>query len=359
MTSRNDTNDQITIDCAKAIKKNGVGIKCATITADELRVKEFNLKKMWRSPNGTIRNIIGGTVFREPIICKNIPKLVPSWTDPLIIGRHAFGDQYRATDFLVPGKGKLEVKWTSEDGKDEKKYEVFNFPGPGIALSMYNLDKSIEDFARSCFNYGLIKKWPVYLSTKNTILKIYDGRFKDIFQKVFDEEFKNEFDKNSITYEHRLIDDMVACAMKWSGKYIWACKNYDGDVQSDTVAQGYGSLGLMTSVLLAPDGRTLETEAAHGTVTRHFRMHQQGKETSTNPIASIFAWTRGLSHRGKLDNNDALKKFSNTLEKVCIDCVESGSMTKDLAILIGPSTKYLTTNQFLDEIDRNLLKQLN
>ena len=359
MTSRNDTNDQITIDCAKAIKKNGVGIKCATITADELRVKEFNLKKMWRSPNGTIRNIIGGTVFREPIICKNIPKLVPSWTDPLIIGRHAFGDQYRATDFLVPGKGKLEVKWTSEDGKDEKKYEVFNFPGPGVALSMYNLDKSIEDFARSCFNYGLIKKWPVYLSTKNTILKKYDGRFKDIFQKVFDEEFKTKFDKNSITYEHRLIDDMVACAMKWSGKYIWACKNYDGDVQSDTVAQGYGSLGLMTSVLLAPDGRTMEAEAAHGTVTRHFRIHQQGKETSTNPIASIFAWTRGLSHRGKLDNNDKLIKSSNTLEKVCIDCVESGSMTKDLAILVGPSTKYLTTNQFLDEIARNLLKQLN
>ena len=359
MKSRDDTNDQITVDCAKAIKKNGVGIKCATITADELRVKEFNLKKMWRSPNGTIRNIIGGTVFREPIICKNIPKLVPSWTDPLIIGRHAFGDQYRATDFLVPGKGKLEVKWTSEDGKDEKNYEVFNFPGPGIALSMYNLDKSIEDFARSCFNYGLIKKWPVYLSTKNTILKKYDGRFKDIFQKIFDEDFKTEFDKNNITYEHRLIDDMVACAMKWSGKYIWACKNYDGDVQSDTVAQGYGSLGLMTSVLLAPDGRTMEAEAAHGTVTRHFRQHQQGKETSTNPIASIFAWTRGLAHRGKLDSNDELIKFSNTLEKVCIDCVENGSMTKDLAILVGPSTKYLTTNQFLDEIDRNLLKQLN
>ena len=359
MKSRDDTNDQITVDCAKAIKKNGVGIKCATITADELRVKEFNLKKMWRSPNGTIRNIIGGTVFREPIICKNIPKLVPSWTDPLIIGRHAFGDQYRATDFLVPGKGKLEVKWTSEDGKDEKNYEVFNFPGPGIALSMYNLDKSIEDFARSCFNYGLIKKWPVYLSTKNTILKKYDGRFKDIFQKIFEEEFKTEFQKNSLTYEHRLIDDMVACAMKWSGKYIWACKNYDGDVQSDTVAQGYGSLGLMTSVLLAPDGRTMEAEAAHGTVTRHFRMHQQGKETSTNPIASIFAWTRGLSHRGKLDNNNELINFSNTLETVCIDCVESGSMTKDLAILVGPSTKYLTTNQFLDEIDRNLLKKLN
>jgi len=359
MKSRDDTNDQITVDCAKAIKKNGVGIKCATITADELRVKEFNLKKMWRSPNGTIRNIIGGTVFREPIICKNIPKLVPSWTDPLIIGRHAFGDQYRATDFLVPGKGKLEIKWTSEDGKDEKNYEVFNFPGPGIALSMYNLDKSIEDFARSCFNYGLIKKWPVYLSTKNTILKKYDGRFKDIFQKIFEEEFKTEFNKNNITYEHRLIDDMVACAMKWSGKYIWACKNYDGDVQSDTVAQGYGSLGLMTSVLLAPDGRTMEAEAAHGTVTRHFRMHQQGKETSTNPIASIFAWTRGLSHRGKLDNNEELINFSNILEKVCIDCVESGSMTKDLAILVGPSTKYLTTNQFLDEIDHNLLKQLN
>ena len=357
--SRDNTSDQITIDCAKAIKKNGVGIKCATITPDEKRVKEFNLKKMWRSPNGTIRNIIGGTVFREPIICKNIPKLVPSWTDPLIIGRHAFGDQYRATDFQVPGKGKLEIKWTSEDGKDEKKYEVFNFPGPGIALSMYNLDKSIEDFARSCFNYGLIKKWPVYLSTKNTILKIYDGRFKDIFQQVFESEFKLKFEKNNITYEHRLIDDMVACAMKWSGKYIWACKNYDGDVQSDTVAQGYGSLGLMTSVLLAPDGKTMEAEAAHGTVTRHFRMHQEGKETSTNPIASIFAWTRGLAHRGELDGNNELIKFSNTLEKICIDCVESGSMTKDLAILIGPSTKYLNTNQFLDKIDANLKKKLN
>ena len=359
INSRDDTNDQITIDCANAIKKNGVGIKCATITPDDSRVKEFKLKKMWRSPNGTIRNIIGGTVFREPIICKNIPKLVPSWTDPLIIGRHAFGDQYRATDFKVPGKGKLEIKWTSEDGKDEKKYEVFNFPGPGIALSMYNLDKSIEDFARSCFNYGIIKKWPVYLSTKNTILKIYDGRFKDIFQKVFEEDFKSDFEKNNITYEHKLIDDMVACAIKWSGKYIWACKNYDGDVQSDTVAQGYGSLGLMTSVLLAPDGKTMEAEAAHGTVTRHFRIHQQGKETSTNPIASIFAWTRGLSHRGKLDGNDKLIKFANTLEKVCIDCVESGLMTKDLAILVGPSTKYLTTNQFLDEIDENLKKQLN
>ena len=357
--SRDNTSDQITIDCAKAIKKNGVGIKCATITPDEKRVKEFNLKKMWRSPNGTIRNIIGGTVFREPIICKNIPKLVPSWTDPLIIGRHAFGDQYRATDFQVPGKGKLEIKWTSEDGKDEKKYEVFNFPGPGIALSMYNLDKSIEDFARSCFNYGLIKKWPVYLSTKNTILKTYDGRFKDIFQQVFKSEFKSKFEKENITYEHRLIDDMVACAMKWSGKYIWACKNYDGDVQSDTVAQGYGSLGLMTSVLLAPDGKTMEAEAAHGTVTRHFRMHQEGKETSTNPIASIFAWTRGLAHRGELDENSELIKFSNTLEKICIDCVEKGSMTKDLAILVGPSTKYLNTNQFLDIIDQNFKKKLN
>ena len=359
MKSRDDTDDKITIDCANAIKKNGVGIKCATITPDEARVEEFKLKKMWRSPNGTIRNIIGGTVFREPIICKNIPKLVPSWTDPLIIGRHAFGDQYRATDFLVPGKGKLEVKWTSEDGSDEKKYEVFNFPGPGIALSMYNLDKSIEDFARSCFNYGLIKKWPVYLSTKNTILKKYDGRFKDIFQNVFEKDFKSEFEKNNITYEHRLIDDMVACAVKWHGKYIWACKNYDGDVQSDTVAQGYGSLGLMTSVLLAPDGRTMEAEAAHGTVTRHFRMHQQGKETSTNPIASIFAWTRGLAHRGKLDSNDELIKFAKTLEEVCVESVESGSMTKDLAILIGPSTKYLTTNQFLDVIDGSLKQKLN
>jgi isocitrate dehydrogenase len=358
MKSRDDSGDRITIDCANAIKKVGVGIKCATITPDEARVKEFNLKKMWRSPNGTIRNIIGGTVFREPIICKNIPKLVPSWTDPLIIGRHAFGDQYRATDFKIPGKGKMEVKWTAEDGSKEIKYEVFNFPGPGIALSMYNLDKSIEDFARSCFNYGLIKKWPVYLSTKNTILKVYDGRFKDIFQDIFEKEFKSEFDKAQITYEHRLIDDMVACAMKWSGKYIWACKNYDGDVQSDTVAQGYGSLGLMTSVLLAPDGKTMEAEAAHGTVTRHYRMHQQGKETSTNPIASIFAWTRGLAHRGKLDNNENLVNFCTTLEKVCIDNVQKGSMTKDLAILIGPSSKYLTTNQFLDELDGQLKESL-
>jgi len=359
MKSRDNSNDQITIDSAAAIKKIGVGIKCATITPDEARVEEFALKKMWRSPNGTIRNIIGGTVFREPIVCKNIPKLVPSWTDPVIIGRHAFGDQYRATDFKVPGKGKMEVKWTAEDGSQEIKYEVFNFPGPGIALSMYNLDKSIEDFARSCFGYGLIKEWPVYLSTKNTILKQYDGRFKDIFQKIFDEEFKEKFEKLKITYEHRLIDDMVACAMKWSGKYIWACKNYDGDVQSDTMAQGYGSLGLMTSVLLTPDGKVMEAEAAHGTVTRHYRMHQQGKETSTNPIASIFAWTRGLAHRGKLDGNEELINFSKTLEKVCIDCVESGSMTKDLAILIGPSSKYLTTNSFLDELDGQLKKKLN
>ncbi len=359
MKSRDNTDDQITIDSANAIKKIGVGIKCATITPDEARVEEFDLKKMWRSPNGTIRNIIGGTVFREPIICKNIPKLVPSWTDPVIIGRHAFGDQYRATDFKVPGKGKMEVKWTSEDGKDEIKYEVFNFTGPGVALSMYNLDKSIEDFARSCFSYGLIKKWPVYMSTKNTILKQYDGRFKDIFQEIFDREYKSEFEKNNLTYEHRLIDDMVACAMKWSGKYIWACKNYDGDVQSDTMAQGYGSLGLMTSTLLTPDGKVMEAEAAHGTVTRHYRMHQQGKETSTNPIASIFAWTRGLAHRGKLDGNEELIKFAQTLEKVCIECVESGSMTKDLAILVGPNSKFLTTNQFLDEIDGNLKKKLN
>ena len=359
MKSRDDSDDQITIDSANAIKKIGVGIKCATITPDEARVDEFSLKKMWRSPNGTIRNIIGGTVFREPIICSNIPKLVPSWSDPVVIGRHAFGDQYRATDFKVPGKGKMEVKWTSEDGKDEIKYEVFNFTGPGVALSMYNLDKSIEDFARSCFNYGLIKKWPVYLSTKNTILKKYDGRFKDIFEAVFSKEFKEKFEKEKITYEHRLIDDMVACAMKWSGKYIWACKNYDGDVQSDTIAQGFGSLGLMTSVLLTPDGKTIEAEAAHGTVTRHYRQHQQGKETSTNPIASIFAWARGLYHRAKLDNNEDLKKFIKTLEKVCIQTVEAGSMTKDLAILISPTSKYLTTNQFLDIIDGTLKQKLN
>ena len=359
LKNRDKTSDQITIDSANAIKKFGVGIKCATITPDELRVKEFKLKKMWRSPNGTIRNIIGGTVFREPIICKNVPKLVPSWTHPIIIGRHAFGDQYRATDFKVPGKGKLEIKWTSENGKDEKKYEVCNFPGPGVALSMYNLDKSIEDFARSCLNYGLLKKWPVYLSTKNTILKIYDGRFKEIFQEIFEKEFKKKFENENLTYEHRLIDDMVACAMKWNGNYIWACKNYDGDVQSDTIAQGYGSLGLMTSVLLGPDGKTMESEAAHGTVTRHFRIHQQGKETSTNPIASIFAWARGLSHRGKLDSNDELIKFSNILEQVCVETVESGSMTKDLAILIGSSAKYLTTNQFLEKINNALKNKLN
>jgi len=357
--SRDKTSDQITIDSANAINKYGVGIKCATITPDEERVKEFNLKKMWRSPNGTIRNILGGTVFREPIICKNIPKLVPTWTKPIVIGRHAFGDQYRATDFLVPGKGKMEVKWTSEDGKEKKEFEVFNFPGPGVAMSMYNLDDSIRDFARSCMNYGLERNWPVYLSTKNTILKAYDGRFKDLFEEVFKKEFVNKFKTANITYEHRLIDDMVACAMKWNGAYIWACKNYDGDVQSDTVAQGFGSLGLMTSVLMSPDGKIVEAEAAHGTVTRHYRMHQQGKETSTNPIASIFAWTRGLAHRGKLDNNNDLIKFSKTLENVCIETVESGSMTKDLAILIDKSAKYLTTNEFLEQINTNLKKKLN
>jgi len=357
--SRDNTNDQITIDSANAIKKYGVGIKCATITPDEARVDEFGLKKMWRSPNGTIRNIIGGTVFREPILCKNIPKLVPSWTNPICIGRHAFGDQYRATDFLVPGKGKLEIKWTSEDGQEKKEFEVFDFPGPGVALAMYNLDKSIKDFARACMNYGLNRKWPVYLSTKNTILKKYDGRFKDLFEEIYEKEFKDKFEERKITYEHRLIDDMVACAMKWNGNYIWACKNYDGDVQSDTVAQGFGSLGLMSSVLMSPDGKTIEAEAAHGTVTRHYRMHQQGKETSTNPIASIFAWARGLYHRAKLDDNNELKNFVKTLEKVCIETVESGLMTKDLAILIGPNTKYLTTNQFLDELDGLLKKKLS
>ena len=357
--SRDKTLDQITIDCANAIKKYNVGIKCATITPDEGRVEEFNLKKMWRSPNGTIRNILGGTVFREPILCKNIPKLVPSWENPICIGRHAFGDQYRATDFQVPGKGKLEIKWTSEDGKEKKEFEVFNFPGPGVAMSMYNLDQSIKDFARACMNYGLNRRWPVFLSTKNTILKKYDGRFKDIFQEIYEKEFVEKFKDRGITYEHRLIDDMVACAMKWNGNYIWACKNYDGDVQSDTVAQGFGSLGLMSSVLMSPDGKTIEAEAAHGTVTRHYRMHQQGKETSTNPIASIFAWARGLYHRAKLDENEELKKFVKNLEKTCIETVESGAMTKDLAILIGPDTKFLTTNQFLDAIDNNLQKRLN
>jgi len=357
--SRDKTSDQITIDSANAISKYGVGIKCATITPDEARVKEFNLKKMWRSPNGTIRNILGGTVFREPIICKNIPKLVPTWTKPIVIGRHAYGDQYRATDFLVPGKGKMEIKWTSEDGNEKKEFEVFNFPGPGVALSMYNLDESIKDFARACMNYGIQRNWPVYLSTKNTILKAYDGRFKDLFEEIFEKEFSDKFKAANITYEHRLIDDMVACAMKWNGAYIWACKNYDGDVQSDTVAQGFGSLGLMTSVLMSPDGKIVEAEAAHGTVTRHYRQHQQGKETSTNPIASIFAWTRGLAHRGKLDGNNELIKFSENLENVCIETVESGSMTKDLAILIDKSAKYLTTNQFLEAISSNLKKKLN
>ncbi len=359
MESRDKTDDQITIDSANAINKYGVGIKCATITPDEARVEEFKLKKMWKSPNGTIRNILGGTVFREPIICNNIPKLVPTWTKPIVIGRHAFGDQYRATDFLVPGKGKMQVKWTSEDGKDTKEFEVFNFPGPGVALSMYNLDQSIKDFARACMNYGLQRNWPVYLSTKNTILKAYDGRFKDLFEEVYQKEFVDKFKTANITYEHRLIDDMVACAMKWNGAYVWACKNYDGDVQSDTVAQGFGSLGLMTSVLMSPDGKTVEAEAAHGTVTRHYRMHQQGKETSTNPIASIFAWTRGLAHRGKLDGNNELIKFSESLEKVCVETVESGSMTKDLAILIDKNAKYLTTNQFLETINSNLKKKLN
>ncbi len=357
--SRDETSDQITIDCANAIKKYNVGIKCATITPDEGRVEEFKLKKMWRSPNGTIRNILGGTVFREPILCKNIPKLVPSWENPICIGRHAFGDQYRATDFQVPGKGKLEIKWTSEDGKEKKEFEVFNFPGPGVAMSMYNLDQSIKDFARACMNYGLNRRWPVFLSTKNTILKKYDGRFKDIFQEIYENEFIDKFKERGITYEHRLIDDMVACAMKWNGNYIWACKNYDGDVQSDTVAQGFGSLGLMSSVLMSPDGKTIEAEAAHGTVTRHYRMHQQGKETSTNPIASIFAWARGLYHRAKLDENEGLKKFVKNLEKTCIETVESGSMTKDLAILVGSDTKFLTTNQFLDVIDSNLKKRLD
>ena len=359
MENRDKTNDQITIDCAKAIQKYGAGVKCATITPDEDRVKEFKLKKMWRSPNGTIRNILGGTVFREPIICKNVPKLVPGWTQPIVIGRHAYGDQYRATDFLIPGEGNLEVRWTSKDGKDKKEFKVFNFPSSGTALTMYNLDDSIKNFARACMNYGLERKWPVYLSTKNTILKAYDGRFKDLFQNVFDKEFSVKFKKANITYEHRLIDDMVACAMKWNGGYVWACKNYDGDVQSDTVAQGFGSLGLMTSVLMTPDGKTVESEAAHGTVTRHYRMHQQGKETSTNPIASIFAWTRGLAHRGKLDGNEELIKFSTNIEEVCVKTVESGSMTKDLAILIDKSAKYLTTNQFLEAIDGNLSRKLN
>ncbi|MFC4270515.1 NADP-dependent isocitrate dehydrogenase [Sneathiella chungangensis] len=355
---RDETDDQITIDAAKAIQKYGVGVKCATITPDEARVEEFDLKKMYRSPNGTIRNILGGTVFREPIICSNVPRLVPGWTDPIVIGRHAFGDQYRATDMVVKGPGKLTMKFEPADGSAAQEFEVFDFPSGGVAMSMYNLDDSIRGFARACMNYGLNRGWPVYLSTKNTILKAYDGRFKDLFEEVFNNEFKDKFDKLGLTYEHRLIDDMVACAMKWSGKYVWACKNYDGDVQSDTVAQGFGSLGLMTSVLMTPDGNTVEAEAAHGTVTRHYRMHQEGKETSTNPIASIFAWTRGLMHRAKLDGNDELKKFAESLEKVCISTVEGGQMTKDLALLVGPDQTWLTTNQFLDALDQNLQKEM-
>jgi isocitrate dehydrogenase len=355
--NRDKTSDQVTIDAANAIKAHGVGVKCATITPDEARVKEFSLKDMWKSPNGTIRNILGGVIFREPIICKNVPRLVPGWTQPIIVGRHAFGDQYKATDFKFPGKGTLTIKFAGEDGKVIEK-EVFKAPGAGVAMAMYNLDESIREFARASFNYGLNRNYPVYLSTKNTILKAYDGRFKDIFQEVFDAEFAEEFKKRKIVYEHRLIDDMVASALKWSGGYVWACKNYDGDVQSDTVAQGFGSLGLMTSVLMTPDGKTVEAEAAHGTVTRHYREHQKGKETSTNSIASIFAWTRGLAHRAKLDGNDELKRFADTLEKVCIDTVEAGFMTKDLALLVGPDQKWLSTTGFLDKIDDNLKKAM-
>ena len=357
--SRDETKDQITVEAANAIKEHGVGIKCATITPDEERVKEFDLKEMWKSPNGTIRNILGGTVFREPIVCQNIPRLVPGWTQPIIIGRHAFGDQYRATDFIVPGKGRLSIKWVSEDGSEIIEEEVYNFENSGIAMGMFNHDKSIKDFARACFNYGLEKEWPVYLSTKNTILKKYDGRFKDLFQEVYEKEYAKEYKKLKISYEHRLIDDMVACALKWSGAFIWACKNYDGDVQSDTVAQGFGSLGLMSSVLMTPDGKTVEAEAAHGTVTRHFRLHQKGEETSTNSIASIFAWTKGLSHRAKLDENLELAKFSETLENVCIRTVEKGFMTKDLALLVGPQQSWLTTKEFIDEVDKNLQKKMS
>ncbi len=357
MESRDATNDQITVEAANAIKKYGVGVKCATITPDEARVKEFNLKEMWKSPNGTIRNILGGVIFREPIICKNVPRLVPGWTAPIVVGRHAFGDQYRATDFKVPGKGRLTVKFEGEDGTVIEK-EVFNFPGAGVAMAMYNLDDSIRDFARASLNYGLLRKFPVYLSTKNTILKAYDGRFKDIFQEVYENEFKQQYLTARLTYEHRLIDDMVASALKWSGGYVWACKNYDGDVQSDTVAQGFGSLGLMTSVLLTPDGLTVEAEAAHGTVTRHYREHQKGRETSTNSIASIFAWTRALAHRAKLDDNAELARFAATLEKVCVDTVESGFMTKDLALLVGADQKWLSTTGFLDKISENLLRAL-
>jgi len=354
---RDETNDQITIDSAEMTKKVGVAVKCATITPDEGRVKEFGLKEMWRSPNGTIRNILGGTIFREPIICKNVPRLVPGWTKPIVIGRHAFGDQYRATDFKFPTAGTLTIKFVGSDGKVIEK-EVFKAPGAGVAMAMYNLDDSIRDFARASMNYALNRGWPLYLSTKNTILKQYDGRFMELFQQIFDAEFKAEFDKKKITYEHRLIDDMVAAAMKWSGGYVWACKNYDGDVQSDVVAQGFGSLGLMTSVLMTPDGKVVESEAAHGTVTRHYREHQKGKETSTNSVASIFAWTRGLAHRAKLDYNAALAKFANTLEKVCVDTIESGFMTKDLALLVGADQKWLSTTGFLDKVDENLKKAM-
>jgi isocitrate dehydrogenase len=351
---RDATDDQVTVDAANAIKQHGVGVKCATITPDEARVEEFGLKKMWRSPNGTIRNILGGVIFREPIVMSNVPRLVPSWTKPIVIGRHAFGDQYRATDFVVPGAGMLTMTFTPKDGSEPLEFEVFDFPDGGVAVGMYNLDGSIRDFARASLRYGLQRGYPVYLSTKNTILKAYDGRFKDIFAEVFETEFKADFDKAGLTYEHRLIDDMVAAALKWEGGYLWACKNYDGDVQSDTVAQGFGSLGLMTSVLMTPDGRTVEAEAAHGTVTRHFRQHQAGKPTSTNPIASIFAWTRGLAHRGKLDNTPAVTEFAETLERVCVETVESGRMTKDLALLVGGDAAWLTTEEFLAAIDANL-----
>ena len=355
---RDATNDQVTIDSANAIKKHGVGVKCATITPDEARVKEFNLKQMWKSPNGTIRNILGGVIFREPIIISNVPRLVPHWTKPIVIGRHAFGDQYRATDFKVPSAGKLTVTFTPADGSKPMEFNVFDFPSSGVAMAMYNLDDSIRDFARASMNYGLARKYPVYLSTKNTILKAYDGRFKDIFAEIYESEFKDKFQAANIEYDHRLIDDMVATSLRWEGGYVWACKNYDGDVQSDTVAQGYGSLGLMTSVLMTPDGRTVESEAAHGTVTRHYRDHQAGKATSTNPIASIFAWTRGLAHRAKLDNNPKLAEFAEILEKVCIETVESGKMTKDLALLISADSPWLTTQQFLDAINENLKKKM-
>ena len=355
---RDETDDQITVDAANAIKEFGVGVKCATITPDEARVEEFGLKRMYRSPNGTIRNILGGVIFREPIICRNVPRLVPGWTKPIIVGRHAFGDQYRATDFKFPGKGKLSIKFVGEDGK-VIEHEVFDAPGSGVTMAMYNLDDSIRDFARASLNYGLQRNYPVYLSTKNTILKAYDGRFKDIFQEVYEAEFEDKFKEAKITYEHRLIDDMVAASLKWSGGYVWACKNYDGDVQSDTVAQGFGSLGLMTSVLMTPDGKTVEAEAAHGTVTRHFRQHEKGEQTSTNSIASIFAWTRGLAHRAKLDDNAALKRFAETLERVCISTVEEGSMTKDLALLIGPDQPWLSTSGFLDKVDENLQKAMS